>query len=276
MHWKQDNSLKELKYDFPKEFKQIRKYTSGISQKDHDAMIKLYGPCCMELTIDPWYVILIRDTVNVYYLYQTFGLTVWYITGYYKYATLILVFMMYSLFTEFLDLYDSFDRLKKMAGYHWNVMVRRVASHSSQNGIEIEDKRISSKELVPGDLFHIPDGCILPWDAIMIKGETVVNEAMLTGESVPSIKTTVPNNNDKIGEFSVENGQQVSLCIFTKFRWNTFCFQAQRSFKINLQMEIALPWWWELDFYLLKANLSEVSCTPLQTDLNLTKKSGYF
>lgn len=52
----------------------------------------------------------------------------------------------------------------------------------------------------------------MPVDAILIEGECVVNEAMLTGESLPSIKNAIPEGEKKtIEEFGIENKEQVSL-----------------------------------------------------------------
>ena len=137
----------------------------------------------MELIIDPWYIIFFRDTVNVYYLYQIMGLTTWYIGGYYKYASLVVLMMLYSLLTEFFDLLGSYSKIQELAHFESDVEVRRELD----NG-EVVTKTVSSSELVPGDLFKIPDEGLLPCDAIMVSGETIVNEAMLTGERIPSIR----------------------------------------------------------------------------------------
>ena len=56
---------------------------------------------------------------------------------------------------------------------------------------EFED--ISSVELVPGDVIAIPsDGCVMPCDAVLLAGTCIVNESMLTGESVPVMKSALP------------------------------------------------------------------------------------
>ncbi|KJH41429.1 hypothetical protein DICVIV_12599 [Dictyocaulus viviparus] len=47
----------------------------------------------------------------------------------------------------------------------------------------------SSSELVPGDIFFIPtNGVVMQCDALLMTGTAIVNESMLTGESVPITK----------------------------------------------------------------------------------------
>ena len=53
--------------------------------------------------------------------------------------------------------------------------------------IEVE---LSSKELVPGDqvLFPTNGGYTVECDSVLVEGSAVVNESMLTGESIPVTK----------------------------------------------------------------------------------------
>lgn len=44
--------------------------------------------------------------------------------------------------------------------------------------------------LVPDDIIVIPPtGCTMPCDAVLLSGKCIVNESMLTGESIPVTKT---------------------------------------------------------------------------------------
>jgi P-type E1-E2 ATPase len=49
---------------------------------------------------------------------------------------------------------------------------------------------LSSKEIVPGDALLLPTngGYMMECDAVLIEGTCVVNESMLTGESIPVTK----------------------------------------------------------------------------------------
>ena len=53
--------------------------------------------------------------------------------------------------------------------------------------IEVE---LSSKELVPGDQVLLPTngGYTVECDSVLVEGSCVVNESMLTGESIPVTK----------------------------------------------------------------------------------------
>ncbi len=51
------------------------------------------------------------------------------------------------------------------------------------------ESTVSSVELVPGDVILLPTtGGVLECDAVLIEGTCVVNESMLTGESIPITK----------------------------------------------------------------------------------------
>ena len=63
---------------------------------------------------------------------------------------------------------------------------------SSDN--QIYHKEIKSYEIVPGDIFEIANGSTIPCDCIILEGECIVNEAMLTGESISILKVPLPKN----------------------------------------------------------------------------------
>ena len=57
---------------------------------------------------------------------------------------------------------------------------------------------MTSRHLLPGDLIEIKEGLILPCDVVLLSGQCVANEAMLTGESIPVIKTPVVHDDEDI------------------------------------------------------------------------------
>ena len=53
-----------------------------------------------------------------------------------------------------------------------------------------------SEDMVPGDIFEIESGQlpILPCDAVLLEGDCILNESMLTGESLPVSKMPIPDS----------------------------------------------------------------------------------
>lgn len=77
--------------------------------------------------------------------------------------------------------------------------------HSSDVATVMRDRTtgqtaiVPAECLVPGDVLVIPShGCLMPCDAVLLTGNCILNESMLTGESVPVTKTPVPSSNDVI------------------------------------------------------------------------------
>uniref|UniRef100_H2LIK4 P-type ATPase A domain-containing protein n=1 Tax=Oryzias latipes TaxID=8090 RepID=H2LIK4_ORYLA len=70
-----------------------------------------------------------------------------------------------------------------------------------------------STELVPGDVIVIPaNGMMMPCDAILFHGNCVVNESMLTGESIPVTKTSLPSSGHDAAEiYNMEEHKRHTL-----------------------------------------------------------------
>ena len=48
---------------------------------------------------------------------------------------------------------------------------------------------VSSNEIQANDIVHVQMGNMIPFDGVIIEGEAMVNQASLTGESIPVRKT---------------------------------------------------------------------------------------
>jgi cation-transporting ATPase 13A3/4/5 len=80
-------------------------------------------------------------------------------------------------------------RIREMAYYTCPVKVLR----NGRNGPLSE---MGSDNLAPGDIVEIPEYLVMPCDMTLLTGSCIVNESMLTGESIPVIKNALPFTND--------------------------------------------------------------------------------
>jgi cation-transporting P-type ATPase 13A2 len=131
--------------------------------------------------------ILIEEVLNPFYLFQIFSMALWFWDGYRYYATVILVISVASATTSLVETRTNLRNVREMANYSCPVNVMR-------KGDENQLEEVESSTLVPGDVIEIPlaPETIMPCDFVLLTGTCIVNESMLTGESIPVIKSAIP------------------------------------------------------------------------------------
>uniref|UniRef100_A0A3Q3K787 Polyamine-transporting ATPase 13A3 n=1 Tax=Monopterus albus TaxID=43700 RepID=A0A3Q3K787_MONAL len=131
--------------------------------------------------------LLIKEVLNPFYIFQLFSVILWSADEYYYYAVAIVFMSVISIATSLYTIKKQYIMLHDMVATH---SIVRVSVCRANNEID----EILSTDLVPGDVMVIPsNGTIMPCDAVLVSGTCIVNESMLTGESVPVTKTNLPN-----------------------------------------------------------------------------------
>ncbi|GFO45210.1 cation-transporting ATPase, partial [Plakobranchus ocellatus] len=172
---------------------------TGLSVRDQQKRRVLYGLNNIDVHVTPVVLLLFRQVLSPFYIFQLFSMCVWYADEYYIYATCIVVVTSLSII---ITIYQTrlFERTLR------NTISNHTAVSVCRNGSVYEE--ISSEDLVPGDVIEIPRrGCDMMCDAVLITGNCIVNESMLTGESVPVTKTSLPHTDihvDGEGSSNVE------------------------------------------------------------------------
>jgi cation-transporting P-type ATPase 13A2 len=105
----------------------------------------------------------------------------WFWDGYQKYACCILVISLWGIYENLSETITNMRSIRKMAHYVCPIEILRDGNiHKS-----------ISDAIVPGDVIVVPSNCIMPCDLLLLSGQCIVNESMLTGESVPVIKNAI-------------------------------------------------------------------------------------
>ena len=163
----------------------IEEYSSGLNPNEVKLMKLIFGICDIDIRINSVGTILLEELTDPFYLFQLYSIILWYCTEYYYYASVIVVLTVLSLILSVYGTYQNLKQLQKISRYSCPVKVYR----KNEQNEYMDAVEINSTELVPGDLFEIPeDGLAMPCDAILIDGSIIINESMLTGESTPVIK----------------------------------------------------------------------------------------
>ena len=141
-----------------------------------------------------------------------FSVILWLWDGY-DYAYFLMFISFYGIAENLYTRHKNLKSIQNLAKYSCEVMVNRRENEKSKAKLVT----VSSDELVPGDIVVVPDNCLMPCDMILLTGSCIVNESMLTGESVPLIKTCLQptddvyntNNYDFIKKFTLYSGTKV-------------------------------------------------------------------
>lgn len=156
---------------------------AGLDSTTRQQRFLLFGNNAIDIHGKSAAQLLVDEIIHPFYVFQIASIILWSIDDYYYYAFCIAVISIFSILTTLVDTLQTIKRLREMSRFSCPV------------GICIDGKwqTVDSEALVPGDIVNLmqPDLAIVPADMLLLSGDAIVNESMLTGESVPVSKTPI-------------------------------------------------------------------------------------
>ncbi len=150
----------------------------------------VYGDNKIDVPIKSWVELLFLEALNPFYVFQVFSVFLWFSYNYYYYACVIILMTSFGIF------FSIRQTLKNQKALHQTVFSVDTASILRKDESPLI---MDTKYLVPGDVLEIPSsGCTMQCDAVLLSGNCILDESMLTGESVPVTKTPLPCKKDLI------------------------------------------------------------------------------
>jgi cation-transporting ATPase 13A2 len=185
-------------YNTAKPYSEI--YELAKTHPNRDFHMLLFLRNVIDIPVKSYLTLLIDEILHPFYIFQLFSVVVWMVAAYYVslffskmltkfqyYASAIFLISLISNIISLVETRRSMVKLSTTAKYVCSVNRLTPTDDSMQTDT------ISSEELVPGDLIEIPDQFTMPCDCVVLQGTIIVNEAMLTGESIPVTKVLIPN-----------------------------------------------------------------------------------
>ncbi|XP_017869045.1 PREDICTED: probable cation-transporting ATPase 13A3 [Drosophila arizonae] len=162
----------------------------GLTTQEQLARRIVFGDNEITVPLKDVKTLLFLEALNPFYVFQIFSVVLWFTYDYYYYACVILLMSIFGISMSILQTKKNQDDLQQTVlntGNAWMVNAK---------GESIE---VDTKMLVPGDIIEIPSsGCTMQCDAVLLSGNCILDESMLTGESVPVTKTPLPMKRDVI------------------------------------------------------------------------------
>ncbi len=124
--------------------------------------------------------LLVDEVLHPFYIFQIASLILWSLDQYYYYAICIFLISLVSITTTLIETKTTMKRLRSISQFECEVRVLRIGFW----------RQVASSDLVPGDVYEVSDPSLtqFPCDSVLLAGDCIVNESMLTGESVPVSK----------------------------------------------------------------------------------------
>ena len=149
-----------------------------------DLFFSLYGPNLINLPQSNFAEILMRQIFHPFYIFQYFAVAVWLASDYLLYSFIILFITGGAVYMTTQEIVHNMHRLRELVGNHDTIDI--ICPNN-------DVRKASTADLIPGDRFVITNQMVMPCDAIILRGRAVVDESMLTGESVPVTKQAFDN-----------------------------------------------------------------------------------
>ncbi|KHN95426.1 uncharacterized protein MAM_06703 [Metarhizium album ARSEF 1941] len=162
------------------EWTDVRLVRSGLDSDDKAIREAIFGHNLIDIEQKTIGQLLIDEVLHPFYMFQVASLILWSMDSYYYYAACIFIISLASISTTLIETRATMLRLREISRFECDVRVLR-------NGFW---KCVLSSDLVPGDIYELSDPNLsqFPSDSLLLTGDCIVNESMLTGESVPVSK----------------------------------------------------------------------------------------
>ncbi|KAJ1596290.1 hypothetical protein NDA14_003037 [Ustilago hordei] len=153
---------------------------NGITFDAEKDRTTIFGKNAIEIKAKSTWQLLVDEVLHPFYMFQIVSIILWSIDDYYYYAFCIAVISLASIFTTLIETRQTVNRMREMSRFSCEVRVLR----------EGQWQVLDSSDLVPGDVYDVaePGLLLFPADSVLLSGDAIVNESMLTGESVPVSK----------------------------------------------------------------------------------------
>ncbi|XP_057368287.1 polyamine-transporting ATPase 13A3-like isoform X2 [Daphnia carinata] len=161
---------------------------AGLSLLEQQRRRAIFGSNFINVPVKSVLELLLLEVLNPFYIFQVVSVLIWIMIEYYYFAAAIMVMSAAGITISIIQTRKNQKKLRN------TVHGSDIIDVCRGGGVY---ETIRTEELVPGDLIILPaNGCTMHCDAVLLFGTCIVNESMLTGESVPVTKTPLPFQSD--------------------------------------------------------------------------------
>ncbi|KAF4146277.1 E1-E2 ATPase [Phytophthora infestans] len=166
----------------------MQQEASGLSDTEARHRINTVGSNSVDVEMPSLPVSMAQEFFTLFYIYQIMCYYVWYYFTYWNMGIVMTVVVLGAAVVNIYTQRQIQSSIVKMTRYRTDVTAFRAG----------EWRVLSSPYLASGDLVKVSENWVVPCDMAIVKGTTVCDESMLTGESMPVQKFPIPEHSSEV------------------------------------------------------------------------------